>query len=203
MAPKVKLTYFNLRGRAEPTRMLLAYGGIEYEDCRVTPGFVDPTEWMALKPKTPYGSLPLLEWNGECLAQSMAIARFVAKEVGLAGRCNMECAQVDEIVDAVNDLGVAGAQAMFSKDDEKIKKFMTETVPNGLTQLEKRLVGRGGQYFVGNAFSWADLMLFNLCSGFPDQSILNKFPKIKNLAGRVGEIPNIKRWVEKRPVTSI
>merc|ERR1711982_261013 len=62
MAPKVKLTYFNLRGRAEPTRMLLAYGGIEYEDCRVTPGFVDPTEWMALKPKTPYGSLHF--WNG-------------------------------------------------------------------------------------------------------------------------------------------
>merc|ERR1711868_114626 len=181
MAPKVKLTYFNLRGRAEPTRMLLAYGGIEYEDCRVTPGFVDPTEWMALKPKTPYGSLPLLEWNGECLAQSMAIARFVAKEVGLAGRCNMECAQ----------------------DDEKIKKFMTETIPNTLAQLEKRLSGRGGQYFVGNAFSWADLMLYNFCSGLPDQSCLDKVPKIKNLMSRVANIPNIKCWVEKRPATKM
>merc|ERR1711982_61281 len=138
MAPKVKLTYFNLRGRAEPTRMLLAYGGIEYEDCRVTPGFVDPTEWMALKPKTPYGSLPLLEWNGECLAQ-----------------------------------------------------------------LEKRLSGRGGQYFVGNAFSWADLMLYNFCSGLPDQSCLDMVPKIKNLMSRVANIPNIKCWVEKRPATKM
>ena len=203
MAPKVKLTYFNLRGRAEPTRLLLAYGGIEYEDCRVTPGFEDPTEWMALKPKTPYGSLPLLEWNGECLAQSMAIARFVAKEVGLAGRCNMECAQVDEIVDAVNDLGVAGAQAMFSKDEEKIKKFMMENIPNTLAQLEKRLCGRGGQFFVGNAFSWADLMLYNFCSGLPDQSCLDKVPKIKNLMCRVGNIPNVKSWVDKRPATKL
>merc|ERR1712095_96139 len=158
---------------------------------------------MAPKAKTPYGSLPLLEWNGECLAQSMAIARFVAKEVGLAGRCNMECAQVDEIVDAVNDLGVAGAQAMFSKDDEKIKKFMTETIPNTLAQLEKRLSGRGGQYFVGNAFSWADLMLYNFCSGLPDQSCLDKVPKIKNLMSRVANIPNIKCWVEKRPATKM
>jgi len=55
MAPKVKLTYFNLRGRAELPRLLLAYGNIEYEDCRLTPGFVDPKEWMALKPTTPYG----------------------------------------------------------------------------------------------------------------------------------------------------
>merc|ERR1711953_847501 len=77
MAPKVKLTYFNLRGRAEPARLLLAYGGIKYEDCRLTPAFQDPTEWLKLKPKTPYGSLPLLEWDGTCIAQSMAVARFL------------------------------------------------------------------------------------------------------------------------------
>ena len=39
MAPSVKLTYFNGRGRSEPARLLLAYGGIEYEDCRLTPAF--------------------------------------------------------------------------------------------------------------------------------------------------------------------
>merc|ERR1712088_721156 len=68
MAPKVKLTYFNLRGRAEPSRLLLAYGGIKFEDCRLTPAFEDPKEWSELKPKTPYGSLPLLEWDGTCIA---------------------------------------------------------------------------------------------------------------------------------------
>ena len=75
MAPKIKVTYFNLRGRAEPVRLLLAYGGLEYEDCRLVPGFEDPKPWMALKPKTPYGGLPLLEWNGETIAQSLTITR--------------------------------------------------------------------------------------------------------------------------------
>ncbi|KAI4470912.1 glutathione s-transferase [Holotrichia oblita] len=41
----VKLTYFNLRGRAEVIRYLLKYGGIEFEDVRV------PSEdWMKVKP---------------------------------------------------------------------------------------------------------------------------------------------------------
>merc|ERR1711879_124987 len=182
MAPKVKLTYFNLRGRAEPSRLLLAYGGIKYEDCRVTPAFEDPKEWSALKPKTPYGSLPLLEWDGTCIAQSMAVARFIAREVGLAGRCNMESAQIDEIIDAINDMVNAGAKAFFSKDEALMKKHATETIPAGLSNIEKRLESRGGQYLVGNAFS---------CN-LPDKSCLDRYPKIKNLTERVCNIPNIK-----------
>ena len=203
MAPKIKVTYFNLRGRAEPVRLLLAYGGLEYEDCRLTPGFEDPKPWMALKPKTPYGGLPLLEWNGETLAQSLAITRFVAREVGLAGRNSLECAQADEVVDAFADLTEAMAKAFFSKDDAQMKKYTTETCPNGLKNLEKRLASRGGQYFAGNALTWADIIAFNFCSGLPDQSALSNFPKIKNLVDRVGAIPNIKTWVAKRPVTNL
>merc|ERR1712083_326235 len=124
MAPKVKLTYFNLRGRAEPSRLLLAYGGIKFEDCRLTPAFQDPKEWAELKPKTPYGSLPLLEWNGTCIAQSMAVAR----EVGLAGRCNMESAQIDEIIDAINDMVNAGARAFFSNDEARYRDHPSRTL---------------------------------------------------------------------------
>jgi len=135
MAPKIKVTYFNLRGRAEPVRLLLAYGGLEYEDCRLTPSWDDPKPWMALKPKTPYGGLPLLEWNGETLAQSIAITRFVAREVGLAGRNSLECAQADEVVDAFSDLTEAMAKAFFSKDDAQMKKYTTGP--------------SGGDYFIG------------------------------------------------------
>merc|ERR1739848_870234 len=124
MPEKVKLTYFNLRGRAEPLLLLLAYGGIQFEDCRLTPGFVDPTEWTALKPSTPYGGLPLLCWNGETIAQSKAAMRFVAKQVGVGGRNNLEGAQIDEVVDALTDIMEKGAQLFFAKDDAGMKKHM-------------------------------------------------------------------------------
>jgi glutathione S-transferase len=34
--PKIKITYFNMKGRAEVTRLCLAIAGIPFEDVRLT-----------------------------------------------------------------------------------------------------------------------------------------------------------------------
>lgn len=39
--PKYKLTYFPIRGKAEPIRIVFALAGVEFEDVRV-----DPEEWI-------------------------------------------------------------------------------------------------------------------------------------------------------------
>ena len=39
----------------------------------------------SLKPALPYGQLPVLEVDGVTICQSMAIARYLANEFGLAG----------------------------------------------------------------------------------------------------------------------
>ena len=36
-----------------------------------------------------------------------------------------------------------------------------------------------------------------------DKTVLAKFPKLANLAERVGNVPNIKAWVESRPKTDL
>ena len=58
----------------------------------------------ALKPSLPFGQLPVLEVDGVTIGQSMAIARYLANEYGIAGSSNMVKAQVDEVVDVMNDL---------------------------------------------------------------------------------------------------
>lgn len=67
-----KLTYFDIRGRAEFIRFLFAASGRTYEDNRIT-----AVGWPGLKPNTPFEKLPTLEItkNGEkiVLAQSLAI----------------------------------------------------------------------------------------------------------------------------------
>ena len=45
MAPRVKLVYHEGRGRAEVTRLLLAAGGIDYENVRIT-----EEQWKDMKP---------------------------------------------------------------------------------------------------------------------------------------------------------
>ena len=55
---------------------------------------------------------------------------------GLAGQTNLEKAQADEIVDAVNDLFNARVAAVRETDEikktELTKKLMSETIPNTL-----------------------------------------------------------------------
>ena len=199
----VKLTYFNLKARGEPCRLLLAYGGIKYEDERIPPPWDLTSTWSSLKPTTPFGQLPILNWDGVEICQSMAAARFIAREVGLAGNSSLEQAQVDEVVDVIQDLINAWVKLYFAKDEAGLKNFADVTAPAALGQLEKKLTARGGQYFVGNNLTWADLHVYMYASESVDKAVLAKFPKLANLVERVGNVPNIKAWVESRPKTDL
>merc|ERR1712051_345029 len=95
----IKLTYFNGKGRGETARLVLAYAGKDYEDRRVS--FED---MPSLKPSLPFGQLPVLEVDGVNICQSMAISRYLANEFGLAGNSSLVKAQIDEVVDVINDV---------------------------------------------------------------------------------------------------
>merc|ERR1711892_26647 len=201
---EIKLTYFNIQARAETARLILAHAGVRYTDQRLT-----FPEFGSVKPNLPYGQLPILKYNGELLCQSMTIARFLASEFGLAGRNDVEKSQADEIVDAINDL-FDGRRALLKETDEDKKsvmrsKLLNETLPTGLAQLEARLVERGGQYFVGNNLTWADLHLHCLVNILRKNhaELLDGCPCIKNLIERIEELPNISKWLISRPETEI
>ena len=40
--------------------------------------------------------MPVLQWDGEELAQTMAIVKFVARKVGMAGKSDLEFAQAGD-----------------------------------------------------------------------------------------------------------
>jgi len=197
----IKFTYFDLRVKGEAARLLLAYSGLEWEDDRVVLPWDDATVWSSMKPSMPWGQLPCLTYKGEKICQSMAICRFVAREAGISGRNSLEIAMVDEIVDVIQDAIEANYKAWYSPNRrEELVKLTGQTFPTTLTQLEKKLTERGGQFFVGNSFTWADLHTFFLCSeDFICPTVLATYPKLSNLVSRVGEMPNIKSWMETRP----
>ena len=59
----------------------------------------------------------------------MTIVRYLADQFDLAGRTNLERAQADEVVDCLNDLVEARAEAVRAEDQQKTTLFMAETVP--------------------------------------------------------------------------
>lgn len=52
----------------------------------------------------PFGQVPVLEIDGKKVHQSIAICRYLAKQVKLAGDNDWENLEIDAIVDTVNDL---------------------------------------------------------------------------------------------------
>ncbi|XP_037032093.1 glutathione S-transferase-like [Bradysia coprophila] len=204
MSPTYKLYYFNIRALAEPIRYALAYGGITYEDVRV-----EREDWPKLKPTMPMGQMPVLEVDGKRVHQSIAILRYVAKIVGLAGADDWENLQIDSAVDTINDLRQKMAAVHFEADEAvKLKKretLLNETVPFYLGKLEELAVNNNG-HLAASKLTWADLFfaslleLFKIWTG-PD--VLAKYPNLAKTAENVYNLDSIKDWIKRRPVTEM
>ncbi len=52
----------------------------------------------------PWGQIPILEFEGKVIAQSITICRYLARKYNFAGSNHWESALCDEYVDALNDL---------------------------------------------------------------------------------------------------
>lgn len=51
----------------------------------------------------PLGQMPILEVDGKRVHQSLAVSRYLAKQVGLVGADAWEDLQIDTVVDTIND----------------------------------------------------------------------------------------------------
>jgi glutathione S-transferase len=198
--PSYEVVYFNGRGLAETTRMMLAFAGQDFKDTRHT-----SEEWAKIKEETPMKQLPILKVDGCAIPQSRAMHAYVAREFGLNGQNNTETTKIDVIIATVEDIRTPLARLMFYEKDEEKKKeglanFYANTAPKFLAELEKMLE-KGDGYFVGSKISRADIFFFSTFEKF-NRECLEKFPKLVDLLDRVAKEPKIAAWLEKRPETN-
>ena len=157
--------------------------------------------------------MPVLYWDGEALAQSMAIARFVARkvlnitiiviifiycchrrsyhhndcQVGLAGKSDLEFCQADMIACHYEDIWTKLPKMKFAKSQEEreelAKEFLTEFIPKWLKPLEAILAKRGNGWFAGNGATFADLAI--MCAlDFLQEPLEMSFMDMDNVAER-------------------
>ncbi|XP_073978703.1 glutathione S-transferase-like isoform X2 [Rhodnius prolixus] len=199
-----KLTYFNVKGVGEPIRMILSYAGKKFEDVRI-----EKDEWLQLKPKTPFGKLPILEIDGKVLHQSAAICRYLGEEFGLGGSSKWENLQINMIADTIQDIKNIMSHFYRQLDAEAREKkrpeLLNETIPFYLERLDSIIKNNGG-YFVNNKLTWVDFYF----AGFSEtmESMLNakvceKYPHILQHRNNLKNIPEIKKWISNRPKTEI
>jgi glutathione S-transferase len=156
---KLVLTYFDFDGgRGEPARLALYLGGVAFEDRRV-----GTKDWPALRDKTPFQGLPTLEADDRLVTQSNSILRYVGKLAGLYPRDDVQALLCDEVMDAVEDIGSRIGRTIELAPDLKKKareELAAGPIARHLEQLQAKLQGAGGQYFVEKRLTVADLKAF-------------------------------------------
>uniref|UniRef100_A0A182PUJ2 glutathione transferase n=1 Tax=Anopheles epiroticus TaxID=199890 RepID=A0A182PUJ2_9DIPT len=202
--PDYKVYYFNVKALGEPLRFLLSYGNLPFDDVRIT-----REEWPALKPTMPMGQMPVLEVDGKRVHQSLAMCRFVAKQINLAGDNALEALQIDAIVDTINDFRLKIAIVAYEPDDMvKEKKMVTlnnEVIPFYLTKLNVIAKENNGHLVLGKP-TWADVYfagILDYLNYLTKTNLLENFPNLQEVVSKVLDNENIKAYIAKRPITEV
>jgi glutathione S-transferase len=201
---KPKLTYFDISAsRGEECRLALHIAGVDFDDHRIK-----REEWAALKPTTPYGSLPLLEMPGQpVLAQSNAILVLLGRLHGLHPKDDFAAARHEAMMQHVEDLRAQVSTTMRMSDDAEKKKarehLTSAVIPVWGAHAEKQIAS-DGPFFGGSAIQVVDLKLHLITrwfvSGVLDHipaTVFDTFPKLNRVHRAVAEHPRVKDWTAK------
>ncbi len=157
--PQLKLSYFDFHGgRAEPARLAMHIGGIAFEDHRLS-----YPEFAEFRKTTPFGQVPTLEVDGVMVTQSDAMMRYVGKLAGLYPTDAYQALLCDEVLSVIEDAAVKiGPTYRMSGDAQKEARLalVNESMPVYLGWLQRKLLAQGGEYFVENRLTIADLKVF-------------------------------------------
>jgi glutathione S-transferase len=216
----MKLVYFNGRGLAETTRLLLAINNVKYEDFRYPLKIIDWATHNMVREEFEQdksdgklvGSLnkvPFLEVDGHVIPQSKAIERFVGNKYNMMGDDALQYSRIDSICECVRDFKDAYQSVRRLPKEEKengMKKWFSETLVERLESLEKILCSEHEHFSVGTRLSLSDVVLYALSTQFFDdkESVTNSMancPNLKNIVKYVGGLEPVIKWLESRPET--
>ncbi|KAF5279386.1 hypothetical protein FQA39_LY05496 [Lamprigera yunnana] len=197
---KCKLTYFALKAIGEPIRLLLHYGGIAFEDCRIK-----RENWIRHKSDMPFGQVPVLEVNGKRAHQSVSICRYLGRLCKLNGVNEWEDLEIDSTADTINDLRHKITLYHYEADEEakksRRKPLYSETLPFYLERLEAIAKSNHGHLAL-KKLTWVDFYFAGLLDYFQfmlEKNILEEYVNLKEVVNNVMTIPSVKEWIDQRP----
>ncbi|KAM8924636.1 glutathione S-transferase P 1-like [Pelodytes ibericus] len=190
-----KIIYFNVRGRCEAMRMLLADQGQQWEEDIVT---WDTWTQGDLKSNAVFGQLPELKDGDKALNQSNAILRHLARKHGLYGTDVYEQSVIDMVNDGVEDLRLKYVRLIYQNYEEGKDDYI-KNLPTDLGYFERLLSknNSGKSFIVGKAISFADYNLVDLLSNHLvlAPGCLADFPLLSAYVERVSSQPKLKAYL--------
>lgn len=196
---KPRLMYFDApTSRGEECRLALHLAGMDFDDVRIK-----GEDWPALKGKTPYGAMPVLELPGHPpLAQTNAILVLIGRRHGLHPSDDFQAAQHEGMMQHVEDLRARLGPTMHMPDIEKKparEALAADFLPAWAAAAERNI--ETGPFFAGEKINVVDLKLFKavqwLNTGKVDHipaTIFAGYPKLTGVYEAVRDHPSVKSW---------
>lgn len=158
---KIKVVYFDVDGgRGEPIRIALHAAKLAFDDERFS-----FSEFPAVKARTPFGQVPVVEMDGDMLTQSNALCRYFGRQAGLYPADAFQAFLCDEAMDVVEDI-THKLTSTFGLEGEALKKareaIAQGPMKTGLEWMNKRLAKTGTGYFADGKLTVADLKVYYL-----------------------------------------
>ena len=207
----IKIYYSHLPfWRAEVLRVSLFIKDIPFEDIRISrEEFVHliKTGFLPNGKRSPFHQLPVIEVEDKIIGQTGAIARYCGKVSNLYSDDILKAAKIDQIIDAATDITNVVSPTIREKDQKKKmedrKVLVNKLLPRWFRYLENLLSEDDSTWFL-EKMTIADIAMWRLLgwltSGIIDgipTSVVDDFPKLKNIHHQVHTHPKVQEWMLK------
>jgi len=207
----IKIYYSHLPfWRAEVLRVSLFIKDISFEDVRISrEEFIHliKTGFLPNGKRSPFHQLPVIEVEDKIIGQTGAIARYCGKVSNLYSDDMLKAAKIDQIIDAATDITNVVSPTIREKDQKKKmedrKVLVNKLLPRWFRYLENLLSEDDSTWFV-EKMTIADIAMWRLIgwltSGIIDgipTSVVDDFPKLKNIHHQVHTHPKVQEWMLK------
>ena len=199
---KPKLTYFDAPvSRGEECRLALHLAAVDFDDVRIK-----VADWPALKERTPYGGLPVLELPGvPALAHSNAILVLIGRRYGLHPTDDVEAARHEGMMQHVEDLRAKVSPTLRMPEAEKKaarEALVADYLPAWARAAERNI--ERGPFFGGDRINVVDLKLYMAVRWFNGgkvdyipATIFADYPKLTGVFNAVSDHPGVRGWYAK------
>lgn len=203
MTQKPQLLYFDIRGRAEPIRLLLEEVGVTYEDVQI-----NNDDWPARRGLTPFGRMPVYREGDLEIPETYAILNYLGRRHGLLGTDEQARIRCDVAIEAFRDLGQRMATvfgALTTLSEEARAAFIEKDLPEQIAMIEAYYVSNPNKngYWAGSSLTIVDVAAFHSIEGIKNQfpKILERFEGLGAFLDSFAARPKIKAYLDsdRRP----
>jgi glutathione S-transferase len=196
------LGYWDIRGLAQPIRLLLNYVGEDFEDkrysCGPAPDFNKDCWFKADKFELglDFPNLPYYIDGDIKLTQTHAIMRYIANKFNIAGSTTEERVRIDLMLEESMDVRNQMVRLSYNPNFTELRDSTVANVRGKLENFEKFLGER--PFFAGDQVTLADFHMYEMLDQYTilEPTMLKDTPKLKAFKDRFEALPPIKKYME-------